>query len=107
MPLRTRSLVMMLPYCVWRLIPLCCQVYCFLPRRRTTLETRWGRNMQEAKRYEAWHVMHTVPYEVLNVANMASGRQAWGRLNAWTHRATHLAMALLTVLGTSSIGKLF
>jgi len=33
--------------------------------------------MQEAKRYEGWNVMHTVPYEVLNVANPTSARQAF------------------------------
>jgi len=54
--------------------------------------------MQEAKRYEAWHSMYTMPYEVLNVANMASGRQAWGRLNACPHVSTNLAMVRLTVV---------
>jgi len=33
--------------------------------------------MQEAKRYEGWNVTHTVPYEVLNVANPTSARQAF------------------------------
>ena len=46
--------------------------------------------MQEAKRYEGWNVTHTVPYEVLNVTNMVSGRQAWRRLYAWTHGFTTL-----------------
>ena len=35
--------------------------------------------MPEAQRYKGWNVMHTVPYEVLNVANSTSTRQASGR----------------------------
>ena len=34
--------------------------------------------MQKAQRYKGWNVMHTVPYEVLNVANSTSTRQASG-----------------------------
>ena len=33
--------------------------------------------MPEAQRYKGWNVMHTVPYEVLNVANPTSARQAF------------------------------
>jgi hypothetical protein len=46
--------------------------------------------MQEAKRYEVWHIKYTMPYEVLNVANMASGRQAWRCLDAlqWCNHHT-------------------
>jgi len=40
--------------------------------------------------------MYTMPYEVLNVANMARGRQAWQCLYACTHGSTPLAMARLT-----------
>jgi len=47
------------------------------PQVERTLEARGGRNMQEAKRYEGWNVTHTVPYEVLNVANPTSARQAF------------------------------
>jgi hypothetical protein len=44
--------------------------------------------------------------KVLNVANMARGRQACGCLYACTYVSTDLALAQLTVSGTSSMGNL-
>ena len=71
----------------------------------TLLKASWGRNMQEAKRYKAWHVTHTVPYEVLNVANKARGRQACGdsRVDRRDHKPRD---SLMDHLGYFSHGKM-
>ena len=45
-----------------------------------TPEGKMGQEHARGEGYEAWHIMHTVLYKVLNVTNMASGRQAWGYL---------------------------
>ena len=61
--------------------------------------------MQEAKDMKLSILCTLCLIKVLNVANMASGRQAWRRLYTCTYVATDLALARSTVSGTSSMGK--